>query len=298
MVRMPAFGLTGPWRDRPGFAQTMEQITGLAWLTGFADDQPRIQRGPCDPNGGMHAAFARAGRRSSGATVPVSGCLVEAPMFEAALNVAAEPVLEWTAYGNRVARDGNRSPRGRTAGRSTPAPAPSSGSRCRSTTDEQWQRLVRRARPPRLGRRPRSSPTLAGRRRAPRRLDAAIGAWAAPLDLDKAVDALVAAGVPAAPATDPRRAQRPSAAVARGYYETVDHPVVGTQPVAGLPFRVDRRRPLDPPARADARPAQRRDPRRPARLHRRRARSPRSSRRYRHLARRALRTERGSTHGD
>src|SRR5207248_4500294 len=30
MVRMPAFGLTGPWRDRQGFAQTMEQVTGLA----------------------------------------------------------------------------------------------------------------------------------------------------------------------------------------------------------------------------------------------------------------------------
>ncbi|HEY1738431.1 MAG TPA: CoA transferase, partial [Acidimicrobiia bacterium] len=28
LVRMPAFGLTGPWRDRPGFAQTMEQLTG------------------------------------------------------------------------------------------------------------------------------------------------------------------------------------------------------------------------------------------------------------------------------
>ena len=30
LVRMPAFGLDGPWRDRTGFAQTMESITGLA----------------------------------------------------------------------------------------------------------------------------------------------------------------------------------------------------------------------------------------------------------------------------
>ena len=35
VVRMPAFGLTGPWRDLPGFAQTMEQVSGLAWVTGF-----------------------------------------------------------------------------------------------------------------------------------------------------------------------------------------------------------------------------------------------------------------------
>ena len=35
MVRMPAFGLDGPWRDRPGFAQTMESLTGMAAATGW-----------------------------------------------------------------------------------------------------------------------------------------------------------------------------------------------------------------------------------------------------------------------
>jgi len=55
---MPAFGLSGPWRDNVGFAQTMEQVTGMAWITGHRDDQPRIQQGPSDPNAGMHAAFA------------------------------------------------------------------------------------------------------------------------------------------------------------------------------------------------------------------------------------------------
>ena len=28
MVRMPGWGLEGPWRDRPGFATTMEQASG------------------------------------------------------------------------------------------------------------------------------------------------------------------------------------------------------------------------------------------------------------------------------
>ena len=43
-VRMPAFGLDGPWRDKVGFAQTIEQMSGLAWLTGHKEDQPRVQR--------------------------------------------------------------------------------------------------------------------------------------------------------------------------------------------------------------------------------------------------------------
>jgi crotonobetainyl-CoA:carnitine CoA-transferase CaiB-like acyl-CoA transferase len=234
MVRMPAFGLTGPWRDRPGFAQTMEQITGLAWLTGFADDQPRIQRGPCDPNGGLHAAFgALVGLERRDRTG--IGCLVEAPMFEAALNVAAEPVLEWTAYGNRIVRDGNRSP----------AAAPQGLYACAGTeqwlavsvaTDEQWQRFAGVIRHPELARDPALA-DLAGRRRHHDRLDDVIAAWAARLDLAKAVDELVAAGVPAAPATDPRRASDHPHLNARGFYETVAHAVVGTQPVVGPPWR-------------------------------------------------------------
>ena len=55
---MPAWGLDGTWRDRPGFAQTMEQVTGLAWVTGHEEGAPIVPRGPCDPLGGLHAVFA------------------------------------------------------------------------------------------------------------------------------------------------------------------------------------------------------------------------------------------------
>ena len=57
MLRLPAFGLTGPWRDRPGFAQTMEQITGMAWVTGYEDGPPIIAGGVVDPMVGTHAAL-------------------------------------------------------------------------------------------------------------------------------------------------------------------------------------------------------------------------------------------------
>ncbi|HPG27213.1 MAG TPA: CoA transferase, partial [Myxococcota bacterium] len=111
LVRMPAFGLSGPWRDNVGFAQTMEQISGLAWMTGHAEDQPRIQRGPCDPLAGMHAAFATlvalAEREKTG-----RGHLLECTMVEGALNAAAETAIEWSAYGVELSRDGNRGPEG------------------------------------------------------------------------------------------------------------------------------------------------------------------------------------------
>ena len=64
---------------------------------------------------------------------------------------------------------------------------------------------------------------------------------------------LVAAGVPAAVASDPRRMGAPPAVRARGYIEVVDHPVAGPLPTPVLPFRVRGRRPLGPHARASLR---------------------------------------------
>ena len=233
-VRMPAFGLDGPWRDRPGFAQTMEQITGLAWMTGYPEDQPRIQRGPCDPNGGLHAAFAALvaleRRDRTG-----SGCLVEAPMFEAALNVAAEPVLEWSAHRMLVGREGNRSPYA----------APQNLYACAGTeqwvalscgSDDDWRALATVIGRPDL----RDDPALGdlvGRRARHDRLDGIIGAWCSERSPEQVVQAMRAAGVPAAPATDCRRTAEHPQVVARNYTEPIEHPVVGTHPVPGLPFR-------------------------------------------------------------
>src|SRR4029077_1610459 len=129
MLRMPAFGLDGPWRDRTGFAQTMEQISGLAWVTGFADGPPVIPRGPCDPLAGMHAVLALLvaleHRRRTG-----EGQLVESTMVEAALNATADQVLERQAYGRLLGRDGNRGP----------VAAPQNLYACRGT--EQWLALA------------------------------------------------------------------------------------------------------------------------------------------------------------
>jgi crotonobetainyl-CoA:carnitine CoA-transferase CaiB-like acyl-CoA transferase len=108
LVRMPGFGLSGPWRDRTGYAQNVEQFSGMAWITGYPDGPPRVPRGPGDPAGGMHAFFATlvalAKRDRTG-----TGQLVEVPLVEVALNLAAEQVIEWTANGNLLTRLGNGS---------------------------------------------------------------------------------------------------------------------------------------------------------------------------------------------
>jgi crotonobetainyl-CoA:carnitine CoA-transferase CaiB-like acyl-CoA transferase len=239
MVRMPAFGLTGPWRNRTGFAQTMEQATGLAWMTGYRGGDPIIPKGICDPNAGVHAAFAvlaALARRGASGT----GCLVECPMVEAALSIAAEPVLEYAAGQVELARDGNRGP----------VSAPQGVYACRGTekwlalavaTDAQWEGVCRV-----LGD-PDWSGDVAlrsaqGRRAAHDLLDECLSEWAAGAEVDDAVDRLVAAGVPAAKVVEPHEALDNPHLQARAFAEWVDHPVVGRHRVMGLPFRLASRR--------------------------------------------------------
>ena len=109
MVRMPAFGVEGPWRDRVGFAQTIEQACGLAFLTGYEGEAPVIPNGMCDPIAGVHGAIgalvALAERDRTG-----SPQVVEAPMVGAGLAVAAEQAVEFSAFGRLQRSMGNSSP--------------------------------------------------------------------------------------------------------------------------------------------------------------------------------------------
>jgi crotonobetainyl-CoA:carnitine CoA-transferase CaiB-like acyl-CoA transferase len=212
----------------------MEQMSGLAWLTGHVDDQPRIQRGPCDPNGGMHAAFATmvalARRERTGL-----GSLVETPMLEAAIAIAAEPIVEYTAYGNLLGRNGNRGPRA----------APQGVYACAGDEhwlalsvldDHQWRALVRALGSPAWAVDPGLT-TAASRRERHDELDKHLTEWAAAQDLGDVVSRLTAVGVAAAPAINPRRAHQNPQFVARGYFEVVDHPVAGALETPTLPFR-------------------------------------------------------------
>jgi crotonobetainyl-CoA:carnitine CoA-transferase CaiB-like acyl-CoA transferase len=110
VTRMPAFGLDGPWAQRVGFALTMEALAGMAITTGHPEGRPTCPGGVLDPIAGMHAAFATLAaleqRETTGA-----GQLVEVPMIECALNIAPAPLLEWSANGSVLGRNGNRSAR-------------------------------------------------------------------------------------------------------------------------------------------------------------------------------------------
>jgi crotonobetainyl-CoA:carnitine CoA-transferase CaiB-like acyl-CoA transferase len=234
MVRMPAYGLDGPWRDRTGFAQTMEAITGMAWVTGWPDGLPLIPRGACDPLAAMHAVFATMlalrDRASSG-----DGHLVEMTMIEAALNCAAEQVVEHSATGTLLSRDGNHGPNA----------APQNVYRCAGdeewiaiavADDDQWIALCRV-----LGNPPWATDgaydTMDGRRAGHDAIDTELAAWCADQDVHRLAERLMVAGVPAARAVDARDIAHNPQLQHRGYFEVEDHPVTGEHPIPMVPFR-------------------------------------------------------------
>jgi crotonobetainyl-CoA:carnitine CoA-transferase CaiB-like acyl-CoA transferase len=235
MVRMPAFGLDGPWRDRVGFAQTMEQVSGMAWMTGEADGSPVIPRGACDPIAGLHAAFAAIvaleHRQQTGA-----GALVEVTMVEAALNVAAQLVVEKSAYGDTLMRDGNRgpvaSPQGIYASHGDDAwvaiAVPS---------EAHWGALCGVLGAPELAKDPALA-AVSGRRSHASRIDEVIEAWTSTRSPQQAADVLQAAGVPAAVVTLSRDLLAHPQLQARGFFEELDHPVVGRCQLPAMPIRL------------------------------------------------------------
>jgi crotonobetainyl-CoA:carnitine CoA-transferase CaiB-like acyl-CoA transferase len=238
MVRMPSFGLDGPWRDRTGFAQTMEQVSGMAWLSGFADEPPVIPRGACDPLAGMHATVAflaaLAERERTGA-----GRFIEVSMVEAALNCAAEVVIEYSAWGSSLRRDGNRGP----------VAAPQGLYACLGTEqwaavavvdDGQWDAFAKVVGDPEWAREARFA-TTEGRRRHHDELDALIAGVTAGRDRDELVGALLAVGVPAAPVISPATLTSHPQPRARSFFEEMHHPVMGDYEVPGLPFRFSSR---------------------------------------------------------
>jgi crotonobetainyl-CoA:carnitine CoA-transferase CaiB-like acyl-CoA transferase len=233
MVRMPAFGLDGPWRDRTGFAMTIEQASGMAWMTGY-DDLPLVVRGACDPIGGTHAVFALLmaleARRRTG-----RGQLVEVPLLEVALNIAAEPVIEHSAYGQLLTRDTNRGPCAAPQGLYACA-EPGEYVALAVASDAQWAALRRLLGDPDWAR-DAALDTPAGRRARHDSIDQGIEVWMAGRKQDEAVEALLEVGVPAHPVINAHYLMPNPQLEHRRFFQTLEHPITGPTRYPGLPMR-------------------------------------------------------------
>jgi len=107
VVRMPGFGLQGPWRDYVGWALNIEQTSGMSAVTGYADGPPCNPQGPADPIVGVHAGVALLAALEHRSRTGI-GQLIEIAQIEVAACVTAEPVIEYSMNGVVRPREGNR----------------------------------------------------------------------------------------------------------------------------------------------------------------------------------------------
>jgi crotonobetainyl-CoA:carnitine CoA-transferase CaiB-like acyl-CoA transferase len=239
LLRMPGFGLDGPWRDNPAFAYVIEAASGVSWLTGYRDTNPYEPYSIGDPNAGVHALnallLALEHRRRTG-----QGVLVEAAMVDAALNIAAEQVIEYSAYGALLERAANRGPTAAPQNLYRTADVNEFG-RLDSwvaiavATDEQWAGLCEA-----LGR-PRwamdTALSAAGRREQHGLIDEHLSAWCQHRSGDEIVGRLWDAGVPVAKVMQPHRQTELPQLAFRGFFEDVAHPVNDPVPHSTVPVR-------------------------------------------------------------
>jgi crotonobetainyl-CoA:carnitine CoA-transferase CaiB-like acyl-CoA transferase len=103
-------------------------------------------------------------------------------------------------------------------------------------TDAQWQALAKVVDDDWAG--DTDLATAAGRHAAADRLDAGLARWCAAHEAATVLDVLRTAGVPAEPVVPAHLADQQPIFAARGYFEEVDHPVVGRKRYPALPFRL------------------------------------------------------------
>ncbi|MBF8189231.1 CoA transferase [Nonomuraea sp. K274] len=212
VVRISAFGQTGPLADRPGFAAVAEAMGGLRHLIGEPDRPPsRVGVSIGDSIAGLYAAFgALLGlhqRRTGGGRQPV-----DVALHESVFSMMESLVPDYLAHGVERQRAGGR----------MEGIAPTNAYECADGTsvviagngDAIFRRYMEAIGRPDLGADP-SLRTNSGRWARRDELDDVISAWTRARTRDEVLKVLDDAGVPAGPiytaadiAHDPQYAAR------------------------------------------------------------------------------------------
>jgi crotonobetainyl-CoA:carnitine CoA-transferase CaiB-like acyl-CoA transferase len=237
-VAMPAMGDTGPHAHFMAWGPNFEALCGQAAMLGYDDAIPQLTSYAfLDPTGGLQGAAATLTAlvhwRRTGA-----GQYVEVSQQEATIPFVGESLLDYAVNG-RVAR-----PQGNRHGWAAPHDAyrcagPDEWVAIDVRTDEEFAALCRVIGRLDLAADPDQARAL-DRHRHQDALRPAIEAWTSRHDKQTAATELLAVGVPAAPVQDARDLAADPHLRARGFFQLLSHPDVGTHLYPGLSLRLSR----------------------------------------------------------
>lgn len=237
MLRMPAYGLSGPFKNYRSFGTHMEGMTGHHHLRTYPNLDPSMVADgfTADAAGGVMGALAvmmaLRHRRRTG-----KGQLIELAQAENFMAYLGEIVLD-TAMNNR---------NWPSQGNAHPTHAPHNAYPCMGDdrwitidvgSDAQWHALCEVMGNPAWTEDARFADTLS-RWHHRDDLDALLSGWTRTQNEVDLFHRLTARGIPAGPVQDERDAYACPQLGDRRFFEELDHPEFGSYPYPGLNFRM------------------------------------------------------------
>ena len=241
LLRMPAYGCTGPYATYMGNGGSIEPMSGITSLLGYPGGPP-MNSGimHTDPFAGMMATAAimialhHRARTGQGQEIDLS-------QQETSIGLIADRVMEYSMNGflqKGLERRGNRSDR----------MAPHNNYRCSGDdswvaiavrSDDEWMSLCAAMDTPELARDSRFR-DLPARLENVEDLDIIVSGWTRDKDACEITRLLQAEGIPSAPVLKATELSDNPQLRERGFIQSIDHPETGTQKYAGVAWKLSR----------------------------------------------------------
>jgi crotonobetainyl-CoA:carnitine CoA-transferase CaiB-like acyl-CoA transferase len=233
MMRLPAWGLSGPWRDRPGFTYSVNATCGLSELTGYPDGDPVMTGTIIDPIASLMSTFIalaaiRRQLRTGG------GGMLEVALCDVATQLTARAVIAASSGGPVLTRAANHDPH--IAPQGIYRGADGGWLAVSIATQEQWSAFAGLADNESWAKDKRFDTAL-GRVAQAGELDERLAAFCATAPAGQLIAQLREHGIAAAPLNTAEAAYTDPQLLFRGRVLQLDHPVIGTVSYLGLPIR-------------------------------------------------------------
>lgn len=238
VVRMPGLGDVGPQAGYGTWGPTLAAYSGLTHLWNHAgQDRPVGSQGvyPDYLTGVMVPVIVVAAliaRRRTG-----RAAVIDVPQVDVAAYVVGTAVLDMLVNGRDQEPTGNESPY-LVPHNCYPCAGRDRWCVIAVEDDDQWRALCLAIDRPELSG-DRRFATLRERQRRRAEVDSVVSEWTVRHDPLEVMRRLQAAGVPAGVVQSGADLARDEHLETRGFIETVQHPVLGAVPVAGLPLQFD-----------------------------------------------------------
>jgi len=232
MVRVSAYGQTGPHRDRPGFGRIAGAVGGLSYVSGYPDRPPVTPGTPTVPDylAGIFAAVgALVALRHAERTG--EGQVVDVGLYEPVLRILDDAIAVYAGTGAVRERIGS----------GTESAVPHNHYRAGDgrfiaiacTNDRMFTRLLKALNRPELANDPRMA-TTAARLANREAVDAIVANWVGARDAQAALDALASEEVPSSLVMSVRDLFEDAQVTARGNIVSMASPLVRALAMPGV----------------------------------------------------------------